>query len=179
MSSILATTKSSWRSRKQQCSKFGVQNWFIHDWIFYKNCYCFCDIAIENFIGYADICHCSVPWNYSTQVRGHSTTMWNKFPQFWPPTLEYLIMSQYGISIILPKLTNAQCAIIRYTRKPPWTGQFWVFYIITNLCHVTKVGLSTNHLITSPCPHSYWMTPYVMCNSGIQSSCLLKLWYDT
>ena len=74
MCSILATTKSSWRNRKQQCSKFGVQNWFIHDWIFYKNCYCFCHIAIENFIGYADICHCSVPWNYSTQVRGHSAT---------------------------------------------------------------------------------------------------------
>ena len=86
MYSILATTKSSWRNRKQQCSKFGVQNWFIYDWIFYKNCYCFCHIAIENFIGYADICHCSVPWNYSTQVRGHSTTMWNKFYSILTPS---------------------------------------------------------------------------------------------
>jgi hypothetical protein len=46
---------------------------------------------------------------------------------------------------------------------PPLSGQLWTFYRFTNyfylpFVHMTKYGLSTDHLPTSSCPHSYWMT---------------------
>ena len=58
-------------------------------------------------------------------IRGHSTTTWTKF---------------------YPILTLC---------LPPSSGQLWAFYMILNLCHVTKRGLSTDTLPPTSCPRSF------------------------
>ena len=51
------------------------------------------------------------------------------FTQFWPPT------------------------------RPPWVDNYGHFTYYQIFVHVTKRGLSKDHLPTSFCPRSYWMPP--------------------
>ena len=49
-----------------------------------------------------------------------------------------------------------------FDHLPPSSGQF-TYYL--HFVHITNRGLSADHLPTSSCPRSYWMTPCIICAS--------------
>ena len=67
---------------------------------------------------------------------------------------------------------------------PPSSGHFTYKYLISD--RLTKRGLSTDHLPTSPSPRLYWMTPNIMLAphgtninrpERVPNSCLQTIWH--